>query len=80
MLLRSEMDNRIDGSSEYLACLVEDIGNDIQNFPAGSQSLLQQTDSLVFLLGGCENRLADALLYICFLRLKLLYSLVPLCD
>ena len=74
------MDNRIDGSSEHLACLVENIGNDIQNFSAGFQCPLQQTDSVVFLLGGCKNRLADALLYVCFLRLKLPDGIVPLND
>lgn len=59
------MDNRIDGSSEHLACLVENISNDIQNYPTGFQSFLQQADSVVFLLGGCENWLVQALLPVC---------------
>ncbi len=40
MPLRGKMDNRINGSPEHLACLVENISDDIQNIPARFQRTL----------------------------------------
>ena len=77
VLLRTEMDNCINGSLKDLVCFVKNIGKHIQNMPARFQSTLQQADGLVFLRRGLVHRLANMLLLVGLLFLKLPYRLVP---
>ena len=75
---RGEMYNRVNGSPEHLACLVENIGNDIQYVPARFQRTLQLSYGLV-LLRRCPAHLhADAVLFTGLLLPKLPQSRVPL--
>ena len=78
VLLRSEMDNCINGSPEDFACLIENVSKQIQNIPAWFQRTLQQADCLVFFFCGLEHRHVDAVLFPGPLLLKLPDSLVPL--
>ncbi|MBO5456875.1 MAG: hypothetical protein J6A20_10205 [Muribaculaceae bacterium] len=56
------MDNRFNGSPEHLACLVENVGDDIQNIPARFQRTLQPLDGLVLLRRCPAHRHTDAVL------------------
>lgn len=76
--LRGEMDNRFNGSPEHLACLVENICDDIQNIPARFQFTLQPLYGLVLLRRCPAHRHADAALLPGLLLLKLSQSRVPL--
>ena len=77
VLLRAEMNNRINGSLKDLVCLVKNIGKHVQNMPARFQRTLQQADGHVFLRRGLAHRLADALPLAVLLLLKLPYRLIP---
>ena len=54
------MDNRFNGSPEHLACLVENIGDDVQNIPARFQRTLQPLYGLVLLRRCPAHRHTDA--------------------
>lgn len=72
------MDNRFNSSPEHLACLVENIGDDVQNIPARFQRTLQPLYGLV-LLRRCPAHLhADAVLLPGFLLPELPQSRVSL--
>lgn len=53
------MDNCVNGSPEHLACLVENIGDDIQNIPAQFQRTLQPSYGLVLFSRCPAHRHAD---------------------
>lgn len=57
------MDNRVNGSSEHLACLVENISDDIQNILARFQRTLQPLYGLVLLRRCPAHRHADTVLF-----------------
>ena len=77
VMLRTKMDNRLDCSFENLARVKEEIGKGIQKFAADCQCTFQKADGLVFLRRGLAYCLADMLLLIGLLFLKLPYRLVP---
>ena len=77
VLLRAEMDNRINGSLKDLVCFIKNIGKHIQNMPARFQRTLQQTDGLVFLRRSTTYGKVNALPLAVLLLLKLPYRLVP---
>ena len=62
MPFRGEMYNRVNGSPEHLACLVENIRNNIQYVPARFQRTLQPLYGLVLLRRCPAHRHADAVL------------------
>ena len=64
MLLRAEMDNRLDCSFENLARVKEEVGKGIQKFAADCVCAFQKADGLVFLRRGLVYRMADMLLLI----------------
>ena len=72
------MDNRFNGSPEHLACLVENIGDDIQNIPARFQRTLQLSYGLVLLRRCPAHRHANAVLLPGLLLPELPQSRVPL--
>ena len=76
MLLRSEMNHCINGSAEYLACLIEKTSDGIQDATVRFQRILQQFDGLVFICCGSANRYANKMLFPGLLRLKLSKSLI----
>ena len=75
VLLHSEMDNRLDCPFENLTCVKEDVGKGVQKFAADCQRASQKADGLVFLRRGLAHRLADMLLLIGLLFLKLPYRI-----
>ena len=84
VLLRAEMDNRINGSLKDIVCPIKNIGKHVQNMPARFQRILQQADGLVFLRRGTAYGKVDVLLFIgsaskpCHARLRLPVSLQPM--
>ena len=71
VLLRAEMDNRLDCPFENLARVKQEVGKGIQKFAADCQCTFQKADGLVFLRRGLAYCLADMLLLIGLLFLKL---------
>lgn len=72
------MDNRVNGSLEHLACLVENVSDDVQNIPARFQRTLQLSYGLVLLRRCPAHRHADAVLLPALLLPELSQSRVPL--
>ena len=72
------MDNRFNGSPENLACLVENVGDDVQNIPARFQFTLQPLYGLVLLRRCPAHRHADAVLLPGLLLPELPQCRVPL--
>ena len=77
VLLRTEMDNRLDCPFENLARVLQKVSKSIQKLAADCQCAFQKADGLVFLRCGLAHCLADMLLLIGLLFLKLLHRLVP---
>ena len=77
VLIRAEMDYRINGTLEYLACLVKHISKLFQDVTAYFQRILQQADGLVSLFHSTAYGKAYTMLLTINLRLKLVYDLVP---
>ena len=72
------MDNRFNRPPEHLACLVENIGDNVQNVPARFQRTLQLPDCPVLLLSCPAHRHADAVLLPSLLLPELPQCRVPL--
>lgn len=77
VLIRAEMDYRINGTLEYLACLVKHFCKLFQDVTAYFQRILQQADGLVSLFHDTAYGKAYTMFLTINLLLKLPYRLVP---